>query len=178
MPDATDDTPGRIFREAWITGVKSHYPGEPKPSYIAPWSDTPDWERASAAAVYGQVRAFVEATGGATAKLSREQRGRFVALCWIGQIYRHFPDPKPAYVSDWDAMPEWQRETDSDIFDVIERRTVRSTDNESPVMREARLTSEFAPPKKWGIEDDREDIKIDPQAYLDAADRDDEHPDR
>jgi hypothetical protein len=22
--------PGRIFREAWIAGVKKHYPGEPK----------------------------------------------------------------------------------------------------------------------------------------------------
>lgn len=89
---------GRIFREAWIAGVTKHYPGEPKPGYVAPWEDTPDWERESAAAVYDQVRAFVEVSGGKTSKLSREQKGRFVALCWIAQIHRHIPDPKPSYV--------------------------------------------------------------------------------
>ena len=112
--------PGRIFREAWIAGVHKHYPGEPKAGYVAPWEDTPDWERASAAAVYEQVRAFVELSGGHTTKLSREQKGRFVALCWIAQIYKHIPDPKPSYVADWDDLPEWQQETDADIFERIE----------------------------------------------------------
>jgi hypothetical protein len=112
---------GRVFREAWIAGVTKYYPGEPKPSYITPWDDTPDWERASAAAVYDQVRAFIEATDGNAAKLTREQKGRFVATCWIGQIYKHIPDPKPGYVADWADMPEWQRETDSDIFERIEQ---------------------------------------------------------
>ncbi|MFD8493768.1 hypothetical protein [Amycolatopsis sp. NPDC059657] len=113
--------PGRIFREAWIDGVKKYYPGEPKPGYITPWDDTPSWERESAAAVYDQVRQFVETSGGTTAKLTREQRGRFVATCWIAQIYKHIPDPKPGYVADWTDLPEWQQQTDSDIFDVIER---------------------------------------------------------
>lgn len=113
---------GRVFREAWIAGVKKYYPGEPKPSYITPWDDTPQWERDSAAAVYEQVRAFVEVTGGKTAKLSREQKGRFVALCWTGQILRHFDDPKSAYVADWGELPEWQQETDADIFELVERR--------------------------------------------------------
>ncbi len=40
---------GRIFH-AWIEGIK-HYPGEPKPGYITPWGETPEWERESAAAV-------------------------------------------------------------------------------------------------------------------------------
>jgi len=111
----------RIFREAWIAGVKKHYPGEPKPGYVAPWDETPDWERDSAATVYGQIRAFVEAAGGQTVRLSRTQKGRFVALCWIGQIYKHFPDPKPAYVADWDELPPWQQETDADIFERIEQ---------------------------------------------------------
>ena len=115
---------GRVFREAWISGVKKHYPGEPKPGYITPWEDTPDWERASAAAVYQQVFDFIQATGGRTAKLTREQKGRFVALCWIGQIFKHFEEPKPAYVADWDTMPEWQQETDSDIFERIESDTL------------------------------------------------------
>lgn len=114
------DDQGRSFREAWIAGVSKHYPGEPKPSYVTPWDHSPEWERDSAATVYAQVRAFIDATRGASTKLTREQKGRFVALCWIGQIYKHFPDPKPAYVADWDDLPEWQRETDADIFESIE----------------------------------------------------------
>jgi len=112
---------GRVFREAWISGVMRHYPGDPKPSYITPWEQTPDWERESAAAVYDQVRAFIEATDGSTAKLTRSQKGRFVALCWIGQIFKHFPAPKPSYVADWDDLPPWQQETDADIFERIEQ---------------------------------------------------------
>jgi len=114
-------TEGRAFREAWVAGVKRHYPGVPKDSYVAGWDQTPEWERGSAAAVYDQVRAFVIATDGATAKLSRAQKGRFVALCWIGQIFKHFPDPKPAYVADRDELPAWQQETDADIFERIEQ---------------------------------------------------------
>lgn len=113
--------PGRIFREAWIEGVKKHYPGEPKPGYIAPWDETPDWERQAATAVYEQVKAFVEISSGKTAKLTREQRGRFVALCWIAQIHKHIAEPKPSYVADWEQLPEWQQLTDADIFDHIEQ---------------------------------------------------------
>ncbi len=112
---------GRIFRDAWIEGVKRHYPGEPKPGYITPWDETPEWERESAAAVYEQVRTFIETTSGRTAELTRAQKGRFVALCWIGQMYKHFPDSKPAYVADWEEMLSWQQETDADIFERIER---------------------------------------------------------
>jgi hypothetical protein len=114
---------GRIFREAWITGVIKHYPGEPKPGYIAPWDETPEWERESAAAVYEQVHAFIDLTEGNTAKLTRAQKGRFVALCWVGQIFKHFPDPKPAYIADWNDLSQWQQETDADIFEHIERQT-------------------------------------------------------
>jgi hypothetical protein len=70
--------------------------------------------------VYEQVRQFVAVSNGTTSKLSRGQKGRFVALCWIAQIYKHIPDPKPAYVADWDDLPEWQRETDADIFERVE----------------------------------------------------------
>ncbi|MEV1008783.1 hypothetical protein [Streptomyces sp. NPDC049881] len=111
---------GRVFREAWIAGVRKHYPGEPKPGYVAPWEETAEWEREAAAAVYQQIRQFAEISGGNTSKLSREQKGRFVAICWIAQIHKHFEDPKPSYVADWDALPDWQRETDSDIFEAIE----------------------------------------------------------
>jgi hypothetical protein len=112
---------GRVFREAWIAGVTKHYPGEPKPGYITPWDQTPDWERDAATAVYDQVLAFIKATDRATSKLTPDQKGRFVALCWIGQIFKHFPEPKPSYVADWDDLPDWQKATDIDIFERIEQ---------------------------------------------------------
>jgi hypothetical protein len=115
------ESAGRVFRDAWIAGVRKHYPGEPKGSYVTPWEDTAEWERRSAEAVYSQIRDFVLASGGNTRKLTREQRGTFVALCWIGQIYKHFSNPKPSYVADWAELPSWQRETDADIFDQVER---------------------------------------------------------
>lgn len=116
--------PGRVFREAWVAGVRAHFPGEPKAGYVAPWEETPEWERAAAAAVEGQVRDFIAVSGGRTDRLSREQKGRFVALCWIVQIYAHIAEPKPSYVADWDDLPEWQRETDADIFEAVEREFV------------------------------------------------------
>ncbi|KOT61238.1 hypothetical protein ADK47_37880 [Streptomyces rimosus subsp. rimosus] len=64
----------RLFRDAWIAGVRRHFPGEPKAGYVTPWDDTPQWEREAAGAVYEQVRRFVEVSGGRTAKLSREQK--------------------------------------------------------------------------------------------------------
>ncbi len=57
-----DDGGGRQFREAWIEGVRRHYPGEPKPGYVAPWEEMPSWEQESAAAVHGQVVAFLAAS--------------------------------------------------------------------------------------------------------------------
>jgi hypothetical protein len=119
--DGMQNDRGRVFREAWIAGVTKHYPGEPKPGYIIPWVQTPDWERDAATAVYDQVLAFIEATDGATAKLTPDQKGRFVTVCWIGQIYKHFPDPKPSYVADWNDLPDWQQATDVDIFERIEQ---------------------------------------------------------
>ncbi|MEU5431282.1 hypothetical protein AB0H73_37550 [Streptomyces olivoreticuli] len=112
---------GRTFREAWIAGVKKHHPGDPKPGYISPWEETPAWEQQAAAAVYDQVADFIRISDGNSARLTREQKGRFVALCWIAQIYKHIEEPKPGYVADWERLPEWQRATDSDIFEAIER---------------------------------------------------------
>ena len=71
--------------------------------------------------MYDLVHAFVVGSEGATRRLTREQKGQFVALSWVAQIYRHFPEPKPSYVAPWDQLPEWQRETDADIFEVIEQ---------------------------------------------------------
>ena len=111
---------GRFFRAAWIAGVQQYYPETPKESYIAPWESMAQWEQESAIAVYEQVRQFVTLTNGQTSHLSREQKGRFVALCWIGQVFRNISNPKPSYVADWDQLPTWQQQTDSDIFEAIE----------------------------------------------------------
>ncbi|WP_245663637.1 hypothetical protein [Nocardia arthritidis] len=67
---------------------------------------------------------FLEATDGAAARLSPELKGQFVAICWIGQIYAHIPDPKPGYLAPWDQLPEWQQKTDIGIFEAIERQPV------------------------------------------------------
>lgn len=120
MGSTLTDEQGRIFREAWITGVKIHFPGEPKPGYITPWDDTPQWERQAAAAVCAQVQEFIRLSDGNTAKLTREQKSRFVATCWIAQIHKHIDAPKPGYVADWADLPAWQQETDADIFEAIE----------------------------------------------------------
>jgi quinol monooxygenase YgiN len=79
--------------------VKRHYPGgDPKPAYVVPWEQTPAWEQESAAAVYSQVKSFIRAAEGWTEKLSRRKKGQFIAICWVAQIHRHFPSPKPSYV--------------------------------------------------------------------------------
>jgi hypothetical protein len=122
---ADEDGQGRIFREAWIAGVRKHYPGEPKPGYVAPWDEMPAWERRAAAAVSSQVHGFVTISGGNTLLLTRAQKGRFVALCWIAQIHQYLDNPKPAYVADWEELPAWQQETDADIFERIELEMMR-----------------------------------------------------
>jgi hypothetical protein len=50
----------------------------------------PEWERQSAQAVAALVVRFVEESGNGTAKLTREQRGQFVATAWLAQMYKHF----------------------------------------------------------------------------------------
>jgi hypothetical protein len=65
--------------------------------------------------VYEQARHFIEISGGTTARLSREQKSRFVATCWKAQMFKHFEDPKPGYVADWPDLPYWQQETDADM---------------------------------------------------------------
>ena len=112
---------GKIFRDAWIAAVHKHYPGEPKASYIAPWDEIPDWERQSAAAVYQLVADLLRASEDAARQLTRTQKSQFVAACWTAQIYLRIPDPKPAYVAPWEALPTWQQEADADIFDIIEQ---------------------------------------------------------
>ncbi|GAA0436684.1 hypothetical protein [Streptomyces luteireticuli] len=111
----------QVFRGAWIEGVKRHYPGEPKASYVTPWADMPEWERQAARAVYEQVQRFLDLSDGHASRLSREQKGRFVATSWIAQMFKHFESPKAGYVADWSDLPKWQQETDADIFEAIEK---------------------------------------------------------
>ena len=116
---------GRFFRNAWIEGVRRHYPGTPKDGYISPWESMQMWEKESAIAVYEQVAQFVVLTAGRTRELSREQRGRFVCICWIGQVFRYFSEPKASYVADWNQLPQWQQEVDADIFGAIEKKALQ-----------------------------------------------------
>jgi hypothetical protein len=114
------ESAGRLFRTAWVNGVRQHYPGTPKDGYVSPWEEMPEWERESAQAVAEVIASLVRASGDGARKPTRGQRGQFVATAWLAQIYKHFPDPKPSYVSPCSEMPDWQRETDSDIFDAVE----------------------------------------------------------
>src|SRR5438874_2058793 len=95
------ETAGRLFRSAWVTGVRRYYPGTPKDGYVAAWEMMPEWERDSARAVADIVVRFVDLSGDGTARLNREQRGQFVATAWIAQMHKHFPDPKQSYVAPW-----------------------------------------------------------------------------
>ncbi|MEH0577759.1 MULTISPECIES: hypothetical protein [Streptomyces] len=104
-----------------MAGKPSNWPDPYGAGYVTPWDDTPQWEREAAGSVYEQVRHFVEISGGTTARLSREQKSRFVATCWTAQMFKHFEDPKPGYVADWPDLPSWQQETDADIFEAIEK---------------------------------------------------------
>jgi hypothetical protein len=121
------ETRGRLVRTAWISGVKRHFPGEPKPGYVAPWEEMPDWERAIVVAIYEQVSAIVlaGAKDGQRTRLAPEQGGRLVRIVWVQQVYKHFPDPKEAYVQPWEQMPEWERRTDTDMFAAIEAAALR-----------------------------------------------------
>lgn len=122
---------GRVFRDAWIAGINRHFPGTPKPGYIATWDEMPEWEQQCASAVFEQVHALITASSGAASRLSREQKGRFVAICWITQIYKHIDEPKPGYVADWADLPDWQRETDADIFEQIDAWTTAQAESVS-----------------------------------------------
>jgi len=107
---------GRKFREAWIAGVRKHFPGEPKPGYVAPWEDTPEWEREAAATTFALVREHVAASPG---EVDREAKGRVVAALWRDRMIEQFGDSKPGYTAEWEALPEWQRAVDADIYDAV-----------------------------------------------------------
>ncbi len=113
---------GRFFRTAWITGVHKHYPGTPKEGYVKPWEQMDIWEQQSAIAVYQQVAIFVRAgiQGDRHTSLTSIQGGQLVRMAWVGQIYKHIPNPKPSYVDDWEQMPEWEQAVDRDIYSAIE----------------------------------------------------------
>ncbi len=122
---------GRFFREAWIAGVKKHFPGTPKPSYVAPWESTPDWEKEIVTEIYAQMQALVQAgtQSGQITRLNREQGGRVIRLAWIGQVYKHIPNPKSSYVCNWEEIPSWEQEVDMDIFEMIQVKVLSSLQN-------------------------------------------------
>lgn len=36
-------------------------------------------------------------------------------------MFKHFGDPKPGYVADWADLPDWQKGTDADVFEAVEK---------------------------------------------------------
>ncbi len=113
---------GRFFRAAWITGVHKHYPGTPKEGYVKSWEQMDTWEQQSAIAVYQQTATFIKAgiQRNQHTTLTNVQGGQLVRVAWVGQIYKHIPNPKPSYVSDWEQMPAWEQAVDIDIYTAIE----------------------------------------------------------
>jgi hypothetical protein len=109
---------GRFFREAWIVGVNKHFPGTPKPGYVAPWESMPDWEKEIVTEICAQIQALIQAgvQGGQIKHLNREQGGRVICIAWIGQVYKHISDPKPSYVCNWEEMPLWEQKVYMGIF--------------------------------------------------------------
>lgn len=118
---------GRFFRNAWIMGVHKYFPGTPKPGYVAPWENMPDWEKDIVTELYQQVSALVHAgiEQEKFTQLNREQGGHVIRIGWIGQVYKHISDPKPAYVSAWEEMPQWEQEVDMDIFEEIQNKVTQ-----------------------------------------------------
>ncbi len=56
--------------------------------------------------IYAQMQVLVQAgaQGGQVTRLNREQGGRVIRIAWIGQVYKHIPDPKSSYVCNWEEM--------------------------------------------------------------------------
>jgi hypothetical protein len=50
---------GRLFRQEWVAGVLRHYPGEPKPGYVADGEAMPGWQREVDADIFDAVEARV-----------------------------------------------------------------------------------------------------------------------
>ncbi len=92
------DEQGHIFREAWIAGVKKHYPGEPKPGYIGPWDEMPEWEQQSATAVFSQVHEFIAISDGKTDEIRRGLYQRVAAKAGIATS-----EDRATFVNAWYA---------------------------------------------------------------------------
>jgi len=89
--------------------ISKHYPGEPKPGYVTPWDETPQWERQAAAAVYSQVHRHLRADRDGRIACRRWQRPYASAdsgchsARWQGEIrsggWRHRVEQVPQVAS-------------------------------------------------------------------------------
>ncbi|MFI9393723.1 hypothetical protein [Streptomyces bauhiniae] len=111
----------RLFREAWIAGVRRHFPGEPEPGFVTPWEDVPEWQREVSGIVASRIQGLMELSEGNAARLSREQKGRFVAICWATEVSDQLDEPDPAEIAEWPDLPLWHRETVADVFEALEK---------------------------------------------------------
>ena len=61
---------------------------------------------------------------GQVTRLNREQGGRVIRIAWIGQVYKHIPEPKSSYVCDWEEMSLWEQEVDMGIFEMVQAKVL------------------------------------------------------
>ncbi len=88
----------------------------------------PDWEKEIVTEIYAQMQALVQAgaQGEKATRLNREQGGRVIRIAWIGQVYKHIPDPKSSYICNWEEMLAWEQEVDRDIFEKLQAKVLSS----------------------------------------------------
>ena len=115
---------GRLLRTAWVEGVGRHHPGTSRARAIDAWEELAPWVQQSSCTVAEQIAGLVVAANGRTTRLTRAQRGQFVATCWIAQVHRHQSEPPVSSITPWDEMPDWQRQAVAHVFDVIEQAVI------------------------------------------------------
>ena len=111
---------GRFFRDRWVDLITRHYSGTPPAKELRPWEDLESWEQENAIKVYELVQHLAWTVGWPIDGLSREQKGRFVYICMVAQMWKRSPQGEKAYLVDWDQLPAWQQESYADIFENIE----------------------------------------------------------
>lgn len=111
---------GQILHEAWVTAIRRRHPGPAAPDLLVPWEELAQWQHRAADAVYGQICDFICISAGATAALSREQKGMFAHVCRLAQILRFAEHPDATQIADWSLQPSWMQEAYADSFEAIE----------------------------------------------------------
>jgi hypothetical protein len=123
----------RLTRQAWIDGVNTFYPGTPKPSYITPWDEMPEWEKEAVKKLFDRVRDIILPGLRSGIQISREHGGYLVCSIWNAVIFELLRDPKPSYVKHFNQLDEWQQKTDIKMFEAVESASLQEISAQSRV---------------------------------------------